>query len=317
MPASCGVWQKMTSARRLYRLVAALATVGLAAVIVGAVVAGAKTTLAPPSIGALADACRQLLPSAAALAALPIVALAALGLVVLARAGASAWKHARAERGFRAGLRPVGQLDASEAPVTIVDDPTPLAFCAGYLRPRIHLSTGAVARLSQTELDAVVAHEHHHLRRRDPLRLLIARVLADALFFLPALRRLADRYGALAEVAADEAAARASSPSTLAAALLAFNHSPHPGLVVGIAPERVDHLLGERPRWELPLSVLVGAVITLAGLAATVVTVLSLGGAQVNIGLFLAQSCMALVCVVGLVVVAASALLAGRRPASG
>lgn len=307
----------MTSARRLYRLVAALATVGLAAVIVGAVVAGAKTTLAPPSLGALANACRKLLPSAAALPALPIVALAGLGLAVLARAGTSAVKHARAERRFRAGLRPLGQLDSSEAPVTVVDDPAPRASCSGYLHPRIHLSTGAVARLSQTELDAVIAHEHHHLLRRDPLRLLIARVLADALFFLPALRRLADRYGALAEVAADEAAARASSPSTLAAALLAFNHSPHPELVVGIAPERVDHLLGERPRWEFPVSLLVGAVVTLAGLAAAVVTVVSLGGTQVNVGLFLAQSCMALICVVGLAVVAASALLARRRPASG
>jgi hypothetical protein len=303
----------MTSAGRLYRLVAAMAAAGITAVVVGAVVAGAKTTLALPSPAALADACRQLVPPPATFAALPVVALAALGLVVLARAGASAWQHARAERLFRTALRSLGRLDFGETPVTFVDDPAPRAFCAGYLRPRVYLSGGALTRLSPDELQAVVAHERHHLRRRDPLRLLIAGILADGLFFLPALRRLADRYGALAELAADEAAARTSSASTLASALLAFNDSPHPELVVGIAPERVDHLLGERPRWELPLSLVVGSVVTLAGIAAAIVAVASLSGAHIDLGLLIAQSCMALMCAVGLAVAGAGALLARRN----
>src|SRR5439155_13985574 len=78
-------------------------------------------------------------------------------------------------------------------PVRVVADPAPQAFCVGTIRPRIYVSVGALKRLSATELDAVLAHERHHQRRRDPLRLLVVEALAHGLFFLPALRPLAVR----------------------------------------------------------------------------------------------------------------------------
>jgi Zn-dependent protease with chaperone function len=303
----------MTSARRLYRLVAALAAAGVAAVFAGAVAATARTTLGLPSADTLAAACRRLLPSGAVLPALPILALGALGLVVLVRGSASGWRRARAERRFRRRVETRGRVAVAGQHVTLVEDLEPDAYCVGYLRPRVHLSTGALDRLSDAELEAVAAHERHHAARRDPLRLLIARVLADALFFLPGLRRLGDRYAALAELAADEAAARASGTSTVASAMLAFNRSPRPELVVGIAPERVDHLLGERPRWELPASLFIGAVVTLAGVLAVVALVLSLRGARVDVGLFLTQGCMAVMCVAGLATAGVAAVVARRR----
>jgi len=303
----------MASASRLYRLVAALAAAALAAAIVGLAVAGAKTTFGPLPADALSAACRQLLPSGPNLIGLPVVALAGIGIAVLARAAGAAWRHGRAERRFRRALHACGGFELAGTRITVVDDPEPKAFCVGYLRPQILISNKALARLTERELEAVVAHERHHCRRRDPLRLLVARVLADALFFLPALRRLADRYAALAEVAADEAATRAAGPSTLASALLVFSGSAGPELVVGIAPERVDHLLGDRPRWELPASLFLGASVSLAGLLAAIVAVLAFAGARVDVAMFLAQSCMLLMCAAAVAAAAVGMLLRRRR----
>ena len=136
----------------------------------------------------------------------------------------------------------------------LVEEAQPQAFCAGFLRPRVFLSTGALRHLGQDELGAVLAHEEHHRARRDPLRIALARVFSHAFFFLPVLRRLSDRYCAMAELAADDAAARVSrgGGATLASALLSFSASAHPQGAVGIAPERVDHLLGRTPSWRLP-----------------------------------------------------------------
>lgn len=153
------------------------------------------------------------------------------------------------------------------------------------------MSTGAVAALTTEELDAVMAHEAHHARLRDPLRLLVARVVGDALFFLPAVRRLADRYGALAELAADRAATRGRGARALASALLIFE-AVDPA-VVGIAPERVDSLLGERPRWELPVGLIVVAAAVLTAVAVVALRLQAADGASVpNVPLLAAGLCM-------------------------
>src|SRR4029077_18482740 len=86
---------------------------------------------------------------------------------------------------------------------------------------------------------------------RDPLRFACGRILGRALFFVPALRSLWDRYADLAELNADRAAVRASAgdQSPLASALLVFDASAPPG-VSGISSERVAPLLGLPIRWQ-------------------------------------------------------------------
>src|SRR4029079_12347833 len=125
-----------------------------------------------------------------------------------------------------------------------------MAFRAGWLRPRVYGATAVLARLPATELAAVLAHEQHHGVLRDPLRLAVGRVLCTALFFLPILRPLHDRYADEAEITADAAALAASDGASgpLASAMLALAATPAGG-VVGISPERVDVLLGRAPRW--------------------------------------------------------------------
>ena len=103
--------------------------------------------------------------------------------------------------------------------VRVVDGLPNPAFTAGWLRPRVYVACALSARLSQAELAAVLAHESAHVARRDPLRLSLLRVFACVLFWIPALRRLADDIADEAEVHADDVAARLD-PLVLANAIL-------------------------------------------------------------------------------------------------
>ncbi len=134
------------------------------------------------------------------------------------------------------------------------------------------------------------------------------------MFFLPGMRRIAERYAALAEVAADGAAVRANRGDcrSLAAALLVFESAPSPA-VVGIAPERVDNLLGDRLAWELPLALIASGLVTLIAVAVVAVRVSEAAAhSRLELPLALAGACMAAMAVVPLTLGAAT-LLGTRR----
>jgi hypothetical protein len=190
---------------------------------------------------------------AANVEAIVIVLLAALGSAVTIRALAAAARELRASRRFHRLLSGTSRETLLDA--QLIADPQPRAFCAGLIRPRVYVSTGAVALLDEAALDAVLAHEHHHAARRDPLRLAVGRVLTRALFFLPELGHLVERHEALAELSADESAVRAvpDSRSALARAMLSFSDAPAAEGAVGIDPARIDYLLGEEPNWRFPV----------------------------------------------------------------
>jgi Zn-dependent protease with chaperone function len=204
-------------------------------------------------------------------AAVIIVVLALLGAVVTARALLGAAREFAAARRFDRRLardhrpHPAGAL--------VIDDERPHAFCAGLLRPRVYVTSGALAILDEPALGAVLTHERHHARRRDPLRLATSRVLARAMFFLPAARELGLRQQALAEMSADESAINAApgNRSALARAMLSFSDAAEDVDSVGIDPGRVDHLLGEPPSWRFPLVMCLAAVGLLLLLVATAV----------------------------------------------
>ena len=197
------------------------------------------------------------------------VVLFVLGMfaaTVIAAAVRAAWRQVNAHRRFTAVLEPVEPLDRDPR-VGVIRDPRPQAFCSGYLRPAVYISRRTVELLGDSELDAVLAHEHHHRRVRDPLRIVCGRVLSEALFFVPVLKPLCDRYADVAELSADRAAVRACAgrEAPLASALLAFDENAPPG-TSGISPERVDSLLGEPTRWRLPAWLLAGSVTALSAL---------------------------------------------------
>ena len=97
------------------------------------------------------------------------------------------------------------------------------AFTVGWFAPRVYIASELADTLSAPQLTAVLAHERAHVNRRDPLRLSTLRFLACTLFYLPAMRRLADDVADEAEVAADDLALEgrdAASAAILASAIV-------------------------------------------------------------------------------------------------
>ena len=300
----------MADARHAWRLQFGLGATGLSAALLAVAVAVTRIEFTVPSMGQLLDACRQWTVSDVSAQSLGLFALGSIGLAVIALTLRSFWRQARAGRRFARRLRGLPGLPGVRNGF-VVDDDQPHAFCFGLLRPRGFVSRGAIAFLDRRELDAVIAHELHHARRRDPLRLFVARGLAEGLFFMPVLRRLVDRCAAVAELDADMAAVRATGgPQALASALLALESHPGP-LSVGIAPERVDRLLGRRSGWELPALMMVGAIAaSMTLLAFTVRLAESTSHASVALPALVAELCMLAMAAVP-IALGASVLFAG------
>ena len=227
-------------------------------------------------------------------AAAVLLAMAVIGAVALSRGLWAAFAEFARDRRLRRGM--MAHTIRIEGDLVIVQEPTVQAFCAGLLRPRVYVSTGAVDALGTAELKAVLAHERHHLVRRDPLRIAVGRVFARALFFVPTVGLLHRRYCAMAELAADDAAiaAQPGGSRALASALLGFADASKPAGAVGIAPERVDHILGRAPDWKLPAGPVAVAVAIAALIGALAWQLAQVASAQTSLSLPLlsAQPCI-------------------------
>lgn len=110
--------------------------------------------------------------------------------------------------------------------IDVVASDEPFSFAYGLVVPRVVVSEGLLSIVSPTELDAVLEHERYHVRNLDPLKVVLARVLPSALFFLPALRDLRRRYVAGRELAADRRAVSVHGRTALAGALLKVVKGP-------------------------------------------------------------------------------------------
>jgi Zn-dependent protease with chaperone function len=254
------------------------------------------------------------------LAAIVVVALALLGAIVVVTVIARTTRELNSTRRFARRLAAGHQGVVKDA--FVIDDARPQAFCVGLLRPQVYMTTGALAILDDEALDAVLSHERHHARRRDPLRFAASRVLARSLFFLPGLAEL-DRWGeTLAEIYADEAAVgqAPANRSALARAMLSFADSPAAKGSVGIDHARVDYLLGEPPNWRVSTLMVVPAVFLLALLAA--VTVLAgqaaAGSASLAPPFLSAQPCVVVLALIpaGLILVAIAVVRFSRLGAA-
>jgi Zn-dependent protease with chaperone function len=302
------------SSARAYRLGVALGTAGLlgtaVALAVGLSVVSPERRHARV-VQALGAAVTVPRTNAAALFLLPLALVGAVVTLRALRAGLGQW---RALRRLMESLEIVGPL-AQDPSVTVIDDPRPAAFCAGYARPRVYVSQGALSELGPEELGAVLAHEALHCRQRDPLRIACVAVLSHALFFVPVMRRLTDRFRALAELAADDAAlvTTGGDPSALASAMLRFAEFERP-TAVGVEPERVDHLLGRTIQWPLPLGV---AIASMLGLVCVALAALELGRQALleptlNLPLLSQQPCVLVLAALPIIAATAVVTLARR-----
>lgn len=71
----------------------------------------------------------------------------------------------------------------------VPNDPRRSAFVIGPLRPQIFVSDSLVEVLDGDEMRAVILHEEHHRRQRDPLRGLALASWEQLLAWLPPSRR--------------------------------------------------------------------------------------------------------------------------------
>lgn len=142
----------------------------------------------------------------------------------------------------------VARLDI-EGRVQVVEYATPEAFCYGLFRPRICLTTPLLDLLSSAELEAVLRHERHHLRRYDPLRTLIWTVVSNMFWWLD---DHAHQAYLLRELAADRAVIDEQGRTPLASALFKLLAVPNahqlsrPDFAVSglsVTDARIDQLL--------------------------------------------------------------------------
>src|SRR5512142_1480841 len=137
------------------------------------------------------------------------------------------------------------------ADVHVIDGDRPAVYCLPGRRRRIVLTTGALARLDDGQLGAVLAHERAHLSGRHHLVLALAAALRRAFpgagFFAVAARQVT--Y--LVEVAADDAATRRAPRLTVASALLAVASAGVPAGALGAggsaAAQRIQRLIDPPP----------------------------------------------------------------------
>ncbi|MBB5857832.1 M56 family metallopeptidase [Amycolatopsis umgeniensis] len=128
-------------------------------------------------------------------------------------------------RRHRDVLRLAGTGDERPIATLWLPDERPIAYSLGGRDGLIVASRGLAGRLTSRELNAVLAHEHAHLRGRHHLLAGCAETLGRTLRFVPLMRELPGAVRLLVEAAADRAAAAGHGPETVRSALLSIHAS--------------------------------------------------------------------------------------------
>lgn len=158
-------------------------------------------------------------------ALLPIVVLTSMLVVVTSKA----ISDERCRRQFRLLPKTSGRFDSdSTVRVAVVDHAVPAAHCLPGRRGRglIVLTSAALANLTPTEVEATLEHERAHLRLRHHRMILVADSAAAILALTGALRSYPSQVRRLAELDADDVAARRFGHQTVASALLTMCTTP-------------------------------------------------------------------------------------------
>ncbi|HEY1704469.1 MAG TPA: M56 family metallopeptidase [Trebonia sp.] len=151
--------------------------------------------------------------------------LAAFCALACCAAVVAAWRYGRRVHSARKQTRAHGQaarIVGRALPGTgavVLDDPRPAAYCAAGT---IVVTSGALGVLDDDQLSAVLAHERGHLRGRHHLLTLALRGLTAAFPGVPLFSRGPAEVARLAEMSADDTAARTAGRPVLITALIAI-----------------------------------------------------------------------------------------------
>lgn len=209
------------------------------------------------------------------------VAALAIGITLAAAVGLRQYgrRLSRARQQTRAHAD-IARITGRALPGTgavVLDDPRPAAYCVAGRPAAIVLTSGALAVLDRPQLAAVLAHERAHLAHRHHLLTMATRGLAAAFPGVPLFTRGAAEVARLAEMAADDAAARGSGGPTVVAALLALaTGTVIPAATLGASlaaaahavPARVERLLHPpRPATSAALAIALAIMVALLTVA--------------------------------------------------
>jgi hypothetical protein len=150
----------------------------------------------------------------------------------------------------------------------VLAEQTPLAYCLPALRgARVVVSVGALDRLDDGELRAVLAHEQAHLRARHDLVLEAFTALHMAFPRWVRSDVALKQTQTLVELLADDDARRRNGPLPLARALVALAGSPAPEAAMAAAKSstvlRVQRLSDPEPRYPLQSALTYAAAVLL------------------------------------------------------
>jgi Zn-dependent protease with chaperone function len=155
------------------------------------------------------------------------LALGAIAIVAALAAGALAWRYGRSVQRAQRQAREHAELARitgrglpGDSAAVVLEAPQPVAYCISGRPATIVVTSGALALLDPAQLAAVLAHERAHLAGRHHLLIALSRGLAAVVPAVPLFARGAQNVARLAEMCADDAAARGSGRRPLIAALL-------------------------------------------------------------------------------------------------
>ncbi|MCI3279236.1 M56 family metallopeptidase [Streptomyces cylindrosporus] len=207
---------------------------------------------APPAVAAAYDL--SVAPVWAAALTLLLAAGAAWTTAMLARELVEARRRrgvARAHLRERAPELPGGLEEAARGPLLVLEDEYPDAWWMPGHPPQLVVTTGALHRLTDHQLDAVLTHERDHARAHHDWLLHLSSALATGFPRVPLFAHFRDQTHRLVELAADDTASRRCGHLTTALALIELNQ--HRGVLScssshRLLGERVDRLLQPQPR---------------------------------------------------------------------
>ncbi len=133
----------------------------------------------------------------------------------------------------------VGWWD-TELGAVLVDHAVPAAYSISSRPATVVVTSAALEALDETQLAAVLAHEHAHLRAHHHLLQALARVARRTAPFLPLPRHAEEQVAGLIELHADDLASRRSGAAALASALAILATAASPGPSPGLSVTSAD-----------------------------------------------------------------------------
>jgi len=167
--------------------------------------------------------------------------------------------------------------------IVVVREDAFLALAMGIFRPKILVSTHVLDHFTEQELRAILLHEWHHCKNRDPLKLFLMTLFTDSMKYIPALHGLAHHYKVWRELLADRFVMNTmGSPYELGSVLfkLAGQAKRQPNVGVHFADVAINYRIQQiiEPSEPIHIPLLRGRQVALSVAAALFMMSILLGG---------------------------------------